>query len=303
MFIRHYFNINDIMIFNKLLLSGLLLSMTLTASARPSQKIPALNEAVSHFYDIQHHDMTNTQAKTQRTFRIFSAVPLSASSPRPILYMLDGNGLFPLVVNQAIQQIPENKLPIIVGIGYPTDEAFPKALRDHDYTPHVPGEAFKHGGGDKALYQFLEQQIRPWVEQQFPIDKQKQTLFGHSFGGLFTLMVYQNHPTAFQSFVSASPSLWWGRGEMVNLMQLTAKQEASPIFITLGELEEKADLSRLTEEQIKNFQTRSSWITARQICKKIHNNGRDCEFTLYPDKNHGAVIPDAIHKALEVTIK
>ncbi len=288
---------------NKLFLSSLLFSMTVTAFARPSPKIPAFDEAVSQFYEVQHHDMTNTDSETKRTFRIYSAVPLSTTSQRPVLYMLDGNGLFPLAVNQAIKQIPADKLPIIIGLGYPVDEAFPKEFRDHDYTPRVVGPEFKQGGGDKDLYQFLDQQIRPWAEKQFLLDNQKQTLFGHSFGGLFTLMAYQNHPTAFQSFVSASPSLWWGKGEMVNLTQLTQKNAAAPLYITLGELEEKPDLSRLSPEQLKNYQTRSSWITARQICTKIQKNGRECNFTAYEDKNHGSVIPDAIHKALEVTIK
>ncbi|EKT56031.1 alpha/beta hydrolase [Providencia burhodogranariea] len=287
---------------NKLLFSSLLLSMTLTtAFARPSQTIPVLNEEVSQFYDIQHHDIKNKNSSTgERSYRIFSAVPHSAGTSRPVLYMLDGNGLFPLMVNHAVQKLSADNLPIIIGIGYPIDEAFPKKLRDYDYTPRVSGTEFEHGGGFDELYQFLNSQIRPWAEQQFAFDKQKQTLFGHSFGGLFTLMAYQNNPTAFQSFVAASPSLWWGKGEMVDLTKLTNKQMASPLYITLGGLEEKADLSRLTDEQVKNYQTRSSWIKTRQICTEIENHGRTCKFTLYPDKGHGAVIPDAINKALDV---
>ncbi|EOI7707808.1 alpha/beta hydrolase [Providencia vermicola] len=288
---------------NKLIISSLLLSISLItpAAARPSQKIPELDEQVSQFYAVQHHDMTNeNSANEKRRYRIFSAVPHSAGTTRPILYMLDGNGLFPLAVNRAIQTLPADKLPIIIGIGYPTDEAFPKKLRDYDYTPRVSGDAFTHGGGADELYQFLDQQIRPWAEQNFTFDKQRQTLFGHSFGGLFTLMAYQNHPTAFQSFVSASPSLWWGKGEMINRDKLTQEHNAAPLFITLGGLEEKPDLSRLSEEQIKHYQSRSSWITARQLCAEIANHGRHCQFSLYPDKTHGSVIPDAIYKALLV---
>lgn len=287
---------------SKLIFSGLLLTMTLsTAFARPSQPPPPLDEEVSQFYDVQHHDMDNTQsAKGTNSYRIFSAVPHTSGDPRPILYMLDGNGLFPLVVNRAIHKLPADKLPIIIGIGYPIDEAFPKQLRDYDYTPRVSGDDFQQGGGSDELYQFLDSQIRPWAEQTFVFDKQKQTLFGHSFGGLFALMAYQNHPNAFNTFVSASPSLWWGKGEMINLDKLTRPQKASPIFITLGGLEEKPDLSKLSEEQIKHYQSRSSWIGARKLCAEIASHGRECEFTLFPNKNHGSAIPDAINKALEV---
>ncbi|HHN8581897.1 TPA: alpha/beta hydrolase [Providencia rettgeri] len=281
---------------NKIILSGILLCMTSSAFSRPSQTIPSMDEQVSQFYDIQQTDMTYGD----RALRIYSAVPYNVTAQRPILYMLDGNGLYPKAVNRAVEKLPADKLPIIIGIGYPIDEAFPKAWRTYDYTPPVAGDEFKQGGGSPALYQFLTDTIRPWAEKQFPIDKSKQTLFGHSFGGLFTLMAYQQQPDDFQFYVSASPSLWWGKGSMVDLAKLTAKQAASPLFVTLGGLEESPDLSKLSAEQVQNYQARKSWISARQVCTEIANHQRHCEFRLFDGKNHGSVIPDAIDKALDV---
>ncbi|EHZ6870763.1 alpha/beta hydrolase [Providencia rettgeri] len=281
---------------NKIILSGILLCMTSSAFSRPSQTIPPLDKTVSQFYDIQQTDMTYGD----RALRIYSAVPYNVTAQRPVLYMLDGNGLYPKVVNRAVEKLAVDKLPIIIGIGYPIDEAFPKAWRTYDYTPPVAGEDFKQGGGSPALYQYLTDTIRPWAEQQFPIDKSKQTLFGHSFGGLFTLMAYQQQPDDFQFYVSASPSLWWGKGSMVDLAKLTAKQASSPLFVTLGGLEESPDLSKLSTEQVKNYQMRKSWISTRQVCTEIANHQRHCEFTLFDGKNHGSVISDAIDKALDV---
>ncbi|AWS49755.1 MULTISPECIES: alpha/beta hydrolase [Providencia] len=281
---------------NKIILSGILLCMTSSAFSRPSQTIPSMDEQVSQFYDIQQTDMTYGD----RALRIYSAVPYNVTAQRPILYMLDGNGLYPKAVNRAVEKLPADKLPIIIGIGYPIDEAFPKAWRTYDYTPPVAGDEFKQGGGSPALYQFLTDTIRPWAEKQFPIDKSKQTLFGHSFGGLFTLMAYQQQPDDFQFYVSASPSLWWGKGSMVDLAKLTAKQAASPLFVTLGGLEESPDLSKLSAEQVQNYQARKSWISTRQVCTEIANHQRHCEFRLFDGKNHGSVIPDAIDKALDV---
>lgn len=281
---------------NKIILSGILLCMTSSTFSRPSQTIPSMDEQVRQFYDIQQTDMTYGD----RALRIYSAVPYNVTAQRPILYMLDGNGLYPKAVNRAVEKLPANKLPIIIGIGYPIDEAFPKAWRTYDYTPPVAGDEFKQGGGSPALYQFLTDTIRPWAEKQFPIDKSKQTLFGHSFGGLFTLMAYQQQPDDFQFYVSASPSLWWGKGSMVDLAKLTAKQAASPLFVTLGGLEESPDLSKLSAEQVQNYQARKSWISTRQVCTEIANHQRHCEFRLFDGKNHGSVIPDAIDKALDV---
>ncbi|MCK9790367.1 alpha/beta hydrolase [Providencia rettgeri] len=281
---------------NKIILSGILLCMTSSAFSRPSQTIPSMDEQVSQFYDIQQTDM----AYGDRALRIYSAVPYNITAQRPVLYMLDGNGLYPKAVNRAVEKLPADKLPIIIGIGYPIDEAFPKAWRTYDYTPPVAGEDFKQGGGSPALYQYLTDTVRPWAEQRFPIDKSKQTLFGHSFGGLFTLMAYQQQPDDFQFYVSASPSLWWGKGSMVDLAKLTAKQASSPLFVTLGGLEESPDLSKLSAEQVQNYQARKSWISTRQVCTEIANHQRYCKFTLFDGKNHGSVIPDAIDKALDV---
>src|SRR5690606_6559257 len=42
-----------------------------------------------------------------------------------------------------------------------------------------------------------------------PIDESRQTLYGHSYGGLFVLHALRTQPGAFQRYVAASPSLWW----------------------------------------------------------------------------------------------
>lgn len=97
-------------------------------------------------------------------------------------------------------------------------------------------------------------------------------------------MAYQQQPDDFQFYVSASPSLWWGKGSMVDLAKLTAKQAASPLFVTLGGLEESPDLSKLSAEQVQNYQARKSWISTRQVCTEIANHQRHCEFRLFDGK-------------------
>ncbi len=38
-----------------------------------------------------------------RALRIYSAVPYNVTAQRPVLYMLDGNGLYPKAVNRAVE--------------------------------------------------------------------------------------------------------------------------------------------------------------------------------------------------------
>lgn len=72
------------------------------------------------------------------------------------------------------------------------------------------------------------------------------------------------------------------------------------IAITLGEKEENPDLSQLSEEQQKNYQERSSWLTQRQLCQYLTDEGKQCDFYLFAGKGHGGSIPDAINVALEI---
>lgn len=286
---------------NKYLLSGLLLSISVTASARPSQTMPSVDADVGQFFHLDSHDISPVDSHNDgKQFRLYIAVPQGISSPRPVLYMLDGNGMFPLMVNQAIRKLPVERMPIIVGIGYASDQAFPKKWRDYDYTPQVSDPDFAYGGGAEQLYTLLESKIKPWVTAHYPADSNRQTLFGHSFGGLFTLMAYQNHPESFQRFVAASPSLWWGKGEMIDLPLMTKRQVTASLFVTQGGGEEKPDLEKMDEKQLARYHSRTSWIGPRALCSALEANHHACQFTLYPGKNHGSVIPDALGKALDV---
>nr|WP_314264990.1 alpha/beta fold hydrolase [uncultured Moellerella sp.] len=270
--------------------------MACSVSARPEQSIPLIDESALKSYAISHQDISSDKY----AYRIYIATPLQLSQPAPVLYMLDGNGQFPRAVNLAAKEIVNNELPIIIGIGYQLDVAYPTLERTRDYTPKVNGEAFQQGGGSEDFYQFIHSTLKPWAENHLPIDNQQQTLFGHSLGGVFTLMVLQQHPESFQRYVAASPSLWWGKGEMIDLDKLTQSAQDKVIYVTLGGLEEKPDLSQLSPEQLKNYQSRSSWINSRELCEHISQSAQSCTFLLFADKSHGSVIPDALHTALQV---
>lgn len=47
------------------------------------------------------------------------------------------------------------------------------------------------------------------VEAVLPIDPDRQSLFGHSFGGLFVLYSLFTRPSAFTTWIAASPSIYW----------------------------------------------------------------------------------------------
>lgn len=172
-----------------------------------------------------------------------------------VVYILDGNATFPYASIMA--QVMDNRAshtkkvpPLIVSIGYTSQELFDVEARSFDYTPPYRGELkvpenrgnsqYKQGGAE-IFYSFLQKQLKPIIEENYQIDKQKQTLFGHSYGGLFTLYAFLNHPNDFQNFVSASPSIWWNDFTILKEIENKRIEIKSPIklYLSVGEIENK----------------------------------------------------------------
>jgi len=91
----------------------------------------------------------------------------------PVVYFLDGDGgSFHTIIAEYMNQgvIPE---VITIGIGYPG-----ASQRNRDYTY-----------GYINFYHFLKDELIPRIEEDYNTDPQKRTLFGHSYGGIFALMI------------------------------------------------------------------------------------------------------------------
>nr|WP_231860060.1 alpha/beta hydrolase-fold protein [Bordetella parapertussis] len=72
-----------------------------------------------------------------------------------------------------------------------------------------PRSPQRRNGGAEAWLEFIETRVKPWVAGTTRVDTGRQTLYGHSYGGLFVLHTLLARPQTFQRYVAASPSLWW----------------------------------------------------------------------------------------------
>ncbi|MCI1001694.1 MULTISPECIES: alpha/beta hydrolase [Ochrobactrum] len=150
------------------------------------------------------------------SYRIFTAAPAEAAPEGgyPVIYMVDGNRMLPLAAAEMAKN--DDLKAVLVGIGYPTDDADEIVrLRYFDLTSATseqltpdPANQPKTGGRD-AFFAFIEVRVKPEIEKRFSIDKSRQALFGHSLGGLFTLYALFNHTNSFQTYSAADPSIWW----------------------------------------------------------------------------------------------
>lgn len=198
-------------------------SLCLGGCASPLQPPATLMGAArsARLPDTLQHDLTDPASG--HTWRVWVQRP-SGPAPatgHPVLWVLDGNAAFALAAqlarNDAARPTPVRPdSTLVVGIGHPADAPYTPAWRQRDYTPPEPGQAATpESGGADALLDFLARVLQPWAARTFAIDPQRQTLSGHSFGGLFVLHALFTRPMLFSRYAAASPSIWWGQTQVL----------------------------------------------------------------------------------------
>jgi predicted alpha/beta superfamily hydrolase len=197
-------------------------------------------------------------AITGRTYRIFVFKPGVEAPPEgyPLVLAVDGNMVFPIMATVDATFELTGKAAIVVGVGYPTSDYLElMRLRTCDLTPPTPLDRIPqrpglppikledYGGADD-FYRFLTEELIPAISTAHRIDPADQTLYGHSWGGLFTLGVLLKHPEAFRGFIASSPSIWWNRRAILaDFSAFSAKVRAGAcaprILVTVGGTEQK----------------------------------------------------------------
>src|SRR5690606_19099845 len=61
----------------------------------------------------------------------------------------------------------------------------------------------------------IERKVRPRVNELVQLSPDDQTIWAHSLGGLFVLHSLFSRPGSFQTYISGSPSMWWGNAYAV----------------------------------------------------------------------------------------
>ncbi|QDT52632.1 Ferri-bacillibactin esterase BesA [Caulifigura coniformis] len=262
------------------------------------------------------------RSKAGRDYRLLISSP-EGEPPEagfPVLYVLDANSCFGTVVEAQRLQVRRGQTTgitpaVIVGIGYPGDGPFDPGRRTYDLT--TPGEAGKlprrpdgspwpaSGGADEFL-DFIENEVKPLVESRVQIDRSRQAIFGHSFGGLFVLHAMFNRPEAFHSYIAASPSVWWNDFALQKAEERFAKRCAqSPVRlrlrVTTGELEKNSGPTARLAPTAASTGFGSTEDMAMRL-QKLADRGVRVEFHEYPGENHGSVLPVALNHGLRFAL-
>ncbi|MBB3285783.1 MULTISPECIES: alpha/beta hydrolase-fold protein [Rhizobium] len=262
--------------------------------------------------------------------RIFLYRPSKPAPPEgwPVLYLTDGNACFATSVDALkVQASYPNGTNVgegvIVAIGYPTDEPYDPLRRSWDlspppgrvYPPFFPDTPDVRTGGGKHFLTLIENELKPWVEEQVPIDRSRQILFGHSFGGLFVLYALMTKPTAFSSWISASPAIYWEDAAILSTESafLDKYHDAIDIELHLSagqyEGETLAPFHKGTPEEQKRLERAKDTRTvelAREMAHrwaKLTSSTGAISFEEYAGENHMSVLPVALNRAVQIAFR
>ena len=185
----------------------------------------------------------------------------------------------------------EKRALALVGIGYPGGQLLDHNARSRDYTPPLT-EGGANSGEAEAFARFLDEELPPLLASRQPIDRRQQSLYGHSYGGLFAL--YHLYTRAsMQRYYLASPSLWWENRRIDDFAdRLTAPRDSLAVRISVGSLEQAAagDAKRRSRAMVEN---------ARALAGQLQQNQRDTTFTLLDGDNHGSAAFSALTRLLQ----
>ncbi|CAK7224850.1 hypothetical protein SCUCBS95973_005659 [Sporothrix curviconia] len=228
----------------------------------------------------------------------------------PVVFVLDGNAYFATATDIVRRlQFAVRKKAVVVGVGYPcmSEAVFSMERRALDLTPPTKKSGFPtwqprpgqgaaagpggHGqgqrpqlryGGAATFQQALVDEVLPAVPEMLPAlaavwKDMRKVLFGHSFGGLITLYSLYSRPGVFDTYVAASPSLWFNDGAIQEheetFLQQTGKEMGATkkprLYITGGTAEEDL-LPKPGDADAGIFARRQADVKA----KKMNENSR-----------------------------
>lgn len=269
-----------------------------------------------------------TSSATGKDYRIVIYVPPVKAPPGgfPVIYHMDPYGSFATFVEslnvRARRTASSGVVPaVVVGIGYPTDDWTDRARRtydltlsakDYDWSGPAPMPAL---GGADVFLSFLEKDLMPVIERDFKINKDRRTLMGHSFGGLFTLHTLFTRPDLFQTYVAGSPSIWFNDEFLLSEEKTFIKNfrpdgKVRNILITVGGLEQRlnpaVDPGPKASENLARMQGRKMVSNAADMAARLalyKDKGLNVAFTEFDGEEHGSVVPGLVSRAVGFALK
>lgn len=204
------------------------------------------------------------QLKGTKKIWVYLPKEYNSSNKRyPVIYMHDAQNLFDAKasyvgewnVDETLDSI--NAKVIVIGIEHGGDK------RIDELTPF---KNEKYGGGKADTYlDFIVNTLKPKVDATYrtKTNAKNTAIFGSSLGGLVSFYAAIKYPKVFGKVGCFSPSFWFGRKDLNELLAKTPDFDTK-IYFLCGDNEGDADV-------IPDMQKVEHWVnTKRCQCKKLN---------------------------------
>ena len=210
---------------------------------RPLDHLPALS---GDYFLFESHNVG-------RPFHIYVRLPEgydeNTSEQYPVVYLLDGDSLFPILAANHLFLNYDDGLPeaIVVGIAYGSFDPETN-MRGFDFSAPAP-DAGPDQGGAPAFHSFLKSELLPEVESRYPVDSSRRVLFGQSRGGYMVLYSAFTDPDLFWGRIASNPAFNPGRDRFFSPAAPASRNDLG-LVVTSG----SGDFPELRESALEWFQ-------------------------------------------------
>lgn len=253
-----------------------------------SDTIVSQNDIVIGKIDSLHSDILNEDRK------IMVHVPPFPSKTYPVIYLLDGDTHFTSVVGLIQQLAANNIIPNMMVV------AIPNTNRTRDLTPTksdpnppmATEEMVSQSGGGREFVKFMEKELFPYVEKNYPTSAYRMFI-GHSFGGLLVMDVLQNNPGLFTSYISIDPSMWWDNKALLVTLKNSnlngEKYKNKSLYLGIANtLGPGMDTISVRKQKGPMTDHINSVFDTRDLLRNSKNNTLKFKSKYYENDNHGS---------------
>lgn len=212
------------------------------AMAQPAASVPQLPALKGEYFRL----VSNA---TGRSYHIHVRLPEGYDAEKaaryPVVYVLDGDALFPVLAASHLFLTIDDKLPeaILVGIGYGGfDPAINK--RNIDFLPPAAGIA-PEAAGAPLFQRLLRNELLPTIDRRYRTDPARRIIFGQSRSAGFVIWSMLTDPDLFWGGIANNPALEPAL-EAVRGKAAPATRSDLSLIVTNG-TEDRPELRRVTQ--------------------------------------------------------
>ena len=271
----------------------------------------------SDWYQFEQHQIDSVDGK--RHYRIEISIPRTPAPAAgyPVLYMLDGNAAMATLKDEDLANLSHSGYaPVLVAIGYDVPTRNDVVSRAFDYTPPTyengrlvvqKDDRGRAGGGADIFLEYIKSAIKPLVRSRVKVNAQKEYLWGHSYGGLFTLHTLYTQPDVFARYIVGDPSAWWNDGVLVKEWQAFDVQKAAgkrvAILVGTKPRDPNRPMPNLPRAQPNRAPIENPRAIIGDMAEGLRKAGADVTHETFPQYGHGDMIRISLERALEVAVQ